>query len=447
MNSMPSIRSLMSWMALAALWLTPGPCWAQDALTLDGAIRQALQGNAGIRAARAGEGEAEARQMQVRGPYLPQVSFLESWQKGNQPVYVFGGLLNQRRFTSDDFDLDRLNHPEALGNFRAAFVVDQVVFDGPRRGALLRSAALGREMAAVGTSQVESEVVLATTEAYGRVLTSQVERRSTEAAVSSAEADLRLAEHRRDAGVATEADALAVQVHLAQVRERQIRARAHERIARLGLNRLMGVALDRQYELDPAPAPLDPADTIEVLETEALASRPDVKRAVLAESLAHAAHDAAKSAWYPQIAVQGAWELTGARFADRANAWLVGAHIRFNLFSGFGDVGRLREADHARTRVAAEREQIETAVRVEVRTVLANLEAARAREVVGEAAVTQARESQRIVRDRYEAGLATVNDILRAANARLDAELQQTAARIDVLVSRAALDRAVGRTP
>ena len=77
----------------------------------------------------------------------------------------------------------------------------------------------------------------------------------------------------------------------------------------------------------------------------------------------------------------------------------------------------------------------------------ADVEAARAREVVGEAAVTQARESQRIVRDRYEAGLATVNDILRAANARLDAELQQTAARIDVLVSRAALDRAVGRTP
>ena len=68
-----------------------------------------------------------------------------------------------------------------------------------------------------------------------------------------------------------------------------------------------------------------------------------------------------------------------------------------------------------------------------------------AREAVGRAAVLQARESQRIIRDRYESGLAGVTDVLRAATALLDAETLRIASIVDVMVSRAALDKAVGR--
>ena len=84
-------------------------------------------------------------------------------------------------------------------------------------------------------------------------------------------------------------------------------------------------------------------------------------------------------------------------------------------------------------------------MRVDVRVAVARVEESRAREVVGRSAQAQATESQRIVRDRYEAGLATVNDVLRAANAVLDAESQHTAALVDVLVSAAMLERARGR--
>jgi outer membrane protein TolC len=38
-----------------------------------------------------------------------------------------------------------------------------------------------------------------------------------------------------------------------------------------------------------------------------------------------------------------------------------------------------------------------------------------------------------------------VGDVLRAAQALLDAEMQQTAAEADVITGTAALDRAVGR--
>jgi outer membrane protein TolC len=82
---------------------------------------------------------------------------------------------------------------------------------------------------------------------------------------------------------------------------------------------------------------------------------------------------------------------------------------------------------------------------VDVRTAVAHLAAARAREDAGRAALTQARESQRIVRDRYEAGLATVTDLLRAAEAALAAESRLATAETDLILQQVALDRAVGR--
>ncbi len=82
---------------------------------------------------------------------------------------------------------------------------------------------------------------------------------------------------------------------------------------------------------------------------------------------------------------------------------------------------------------------------MEVLTAVEQLAAARARESVGRAAVMQARESQRIVRDRFEAGLRPTSDVIRVATAVLDAEALRVRAVVDVMVGEAALRRAVGR--
>ncbi|MDO8795290.1 MAG: TolC family protein, partial [Vicinamibacterales bacterium] len=75
----------------------------------------------------------------------------------------------------------------------------------------------------------------------------------------------------------------------------------------------------------------------------------------------------------------------------------------------------------------------------------ARLDAAVAGEAAGRAAVAQAQESQRIVRDRYEQGLADSVALLRAAEMAYEAEAAQAAASAEVLVARAALERALGR--
>ena len=115
------------------------------------------------------------------------------------------------------------------------------------------------------------------------------------------------------------------------------------------------------------------------------------------------------------------------------------------MFHGFADTARLAEAREQATRRALEREKAETAARLDVHIGVARLDAARASEAVGRAAVEQARESRRIVRDRYEAGLTDVVSLLRAAEAVVQAETQQTAAQVAVLTETAALQRILGR--
>ena len=83
--------------------------------------------------------------------------------------------------------------------------------------------------------------------------------------------------------------------------------------------------------------------------------------------------------------------------------------------------------------------------RLDVQIAIARLEAARASEAVGRAAAEQARESRRIIRDRYESGLTDAAMLLRAADAVQQADAQQIAARVNVLTATASLQRATGR--
>jgi outer membrane protein TolC len=178
---------------------------------------------------------------------------------------------------------------------------------------------------------------------------------------------------------------------------------------------------------------------------EALASHPHRREADLHVQLADNARRTARAALLPTVGLQGGWEFNGATIAEQQSSWVVGAEARINLFRGFADSARITEAGHAQVRATAEHERVMRRIEVDVRAALAQLAAARAREAAGRAAETQARESQRIIRDRYESGLATVTDVLRAAEATLEAESRATAAEMDVILQSVALDRAVGR--
>jgi len=418
---------------------------AQTPLTLAEAIARARTQNPDAGGTAAAEREAGERVKQARAGYLPRVDVVESWQRGNHPVFVFSSLLAQRQFTAADFALDALNHPGAVDNFRSTVMVEQSLFDAGTR-ANVTAADIGHDMASTSRTVVDHDLAEAVTNAYGRVLVAAAASLSASAAVDTARADRELAGNRRDAGLVTDADVLQLDVYVSRMREQQIRAMSDERIARAELNQLMGEPLGEAFALDRSPqASVIEATDLAALEAEALENRPAVKLAVLQQRLAGATEAAARAAFLPQVSAQGGWEFNGGAWNARASSWVVGAVARFNVFRGFSDTARLAEAREQTARRALEREKAETAARLDVHIAVARLDAARASDAVGRAAVEQARESRRIVRDRYEAGLIDVTSLMRAAEAVMQAETQQTAAQVAVLTGTAALERTLGR--
>ncbi|MEZ5288180.1 MAG: TolC family protein [Vicinamibacterales bacterium] len=427
------------------LGLTTGVARAQTPLTLADAVARAQARNHDARAAEVAEQRADAELTAARGTYLPNVDVTESWQRGNQPVFVFGSLLAQRQFTAANFAIDALNHPDPVNNLRLGVSVDQAVFD-PVARANVKAASIGRDVAATARELVAHDLAVAVTAAYGHVLTADAAVRSAEAAVASAEADLTRARNRRDAGTATEADVLQVEVLAGRAREQRIRSGADAAVARARLNDLMGEPLDAAVTLVETPDPQALAETsVAALEAMAVAERPNVKLAGLREQLARASTDAARASFLPRLSAQGAWEANGDTFTSRSSSWAVGAVARVNLFRGPADHARVAAARHAQTLRAIDREKAEAAARLDVRVALARLEAARAAEAVTRTAVAQAHESQRIIRDRYESGLADVTALLAASEGVQQAEARQAAARVEITVAAATLTRAIGQ--
>jgi outer membrane protein len=442
---MSDLRHRSTTCLLVAVLGVAVPAAAQTSLSLSQAIARARERNPDAGSSAAAEREAAQRVTAARAGYWPKVDVAESWQRGNQPVFVFSSLLAQRQFTAADFAIGALNHPDAVDNFRSAVTVEQALFDGATRSSVA-AAAIGHEIASATREMVGHDLAASVTDAFGRVLVAASARRSADAAVETAQADRELAGNRRDAGQATDADVLLVDLFVSRAREQQIRAAADERIARGQLNQLMGESLDEEFLLDASrvPVAIDVTDRAG-LENEAIRNRPDVKLAALHEQLAAAGQAAARAAFLPQVSAQGGWEFNGGAWNDRQSSWVMGAVARINVFHGFADGARLAEAREAAARRALEHEKATGAARLEVRIAVTRLEAAQASEAVGRAAVEQARESRRIIRDRYEAGLTDVVSLLRGTEAVAQAETQQTTAEVDVLAGIAGLQRTLGR--
>ncbi len=438
------IRSLRQSLAGVLVLLSlPATLSAQTMVTLEDAMARARADTAGARAMAAGVAEAAARVTQARSRFLPRVDITESVQRGNEPVFVFSTLLSQRRFTAANFDVQNLNNPAAETNVRTAVTMTQPIYDASTALGV-RAAELQRDLASVDQRQGTQDLALTAARSFVQVLRLEAAERASAGAVAAAESDLDRATQRRDVGLVTNADVLAIEVHLADVRQEQIATGGDLAVARLELTEALGLPLDQPVLLirpTPAAAPTDTA----LLARQALDARPERKQAEIQVRLAANDRRLAEAAFLPRAGIDAGWEFNGSSWAKQRSGWIVGARVELNVFNGLADRARVSAARQAETRLAAERERIERRIEVDVRSAVARVTTARARETAGRAALTQARERQRMVRDRYDAGLATVTDVLHAAEAVFAAEARATAAEMDTILETVALDRAAGR--
>jgi len=114
------------------------------------------------------------------------------------------------------------------------------------------------------------------------------------------------------------------------------------------------------------------------------------------------------------------------------------------LFEGFKRRHDLSKMKHEFAKEEAQTRQLVNKVREEVWGAHLKLKESYEAILASEAVVRDARESMRMTRERYEAGVATATDLLDVQTILARAEYQQVEARWSYYSARATLDRAAG---
>ncbi|HYL15875.1 MAG TPA: TolC family protein [Terriglobales bacterium] len=418
----------------------------QDAISLKEAVRQAMERSKVIEASGASNDAASARVTAAKGGLLPRVNYSESWVRSDNPVFVFSSLLTQGQFSESNFGIASLNRPDFLNNFQSLVTADQPLYDAGKTKRAVRTAELGGGLSREDSRRSQLEVIAQVVRFYYDTQLGAEQIKVTTQAMRSAEADLERSEARRASGMATDADVLSIRVHLAGVREEQIRRTADLEVARAAMNDGMGLPLDSVHSLTTPLAPLPVAQTeLNGYEKNALDGRPEARQTRLAAEIAGVQAADARSNYLPQVTLHGAFEADRQRFVYRGGAnWLVSIGLRWNLFNGGADKAKIAESEATIRRTAAEQARAESGIRLQVRQAWANLKAAQQRIESAQASVAEAQESLRISQNRFAAGLSTVTDLLRTETALLETQTRYLAAVHDQRIAAAMLEFAAG---
>ena len=431
---------------LIIIFALVGAATGQDAISLREAVRQSMAQSKVIEASGAAIDAASARVTQAKSGRLPRVNYSESWTRSDNPVFVFSSLLTQRQFNESNFGLASLNRPGFLNNFQSLVTGDQSLYDAGKTKRAVRTTELGEDATREDRRRSQLEVIAQVVRFYWDTQLGVEEVNVTTQAMKSAEADLERSEARRASGMATDADVLSIRVHLAGVREEQIRRSADLEVARAAMNDAIGLPLDSVHSLTTPLAPLPAAQPVlSGYEKNAVDDRPEARQTRLAAEVARVQAADARGNYLPQVTLHGAFEADRQRFAYRGGAnWLVSIDLRWNLFNGGADKAKIVESEATTRRTAAEQARAESGIRLQVRQAWANLKAAQQRIESAQASVAEAQESLRISQNRFAAGLSTVTDLLRTETALLETRTRYLAAAHDQRIAAAMLEFAAG---
>ncbi len=373
--------------------------------------------------ARAGRAEAEATEAAVgkaRSHFLPRVTLSENLLWTDEPAGSLFISLNQEELALSQ-DANFYNFAPSRKDFETRLTLNQPLYD-PDLSFGLRRAEKGAAAARAVAVRTGEGAAFEAFGAYLEVQRAQAARDWVESSHREAEEILRLASERQQAGVGLKADTLRASVQVANAERHRIAAENDLTIAR----RALALAMGRESgEVDTAGA-LTP-ELFAGLEISPQMERADLQALSLQAQEAALAHRQSRAAWLPRAGLSASYALHDGElpFGADAGAWTVRVGLSWELFDGFSRSRGTAEA--AALQRAAENRRLEAARQAAFDLEQARLRADEAGRHLESArrALSQAEESQRLLLQRYQAGLSDLSDLLSAQSsldrARFDA--------------------------
>ena len=431
---------------VAAGLAAAGRAEAQSAsirLTLDDALSRAVDTSHRMGEARARQAGAEATVVVRRKSDDPTATASAGYTRTNH-VDEFGvpqpnGIL-------------RVIYPDIPDNFRTRVELVWPVYTAGRADALARAAQAEATATGSDLAAVRLDLRLEVSRAYWALVTAEETVRVLEAALASADRALGDVRTRVEAGFLPPNDVSRSQAQRARQELLLIEAKGRVQSVRVDLSRLIGLAEVGSIEpADRLESPVAPVSDTSILVAEALGQRPELAALSLRMESMTERMAAIASTRKPTVAFASGYDVANPnpRIFPRQDAWQDSFDVSLSVSWQFWDSGRAvaerTEAQASATALRERKAETETQIRADVRKQTLELAFSRAALVPARLGVTSAEETQRVVTDRFEAGVATTLDVLDAQLAVLQAQLDRTRVLADIRVSEARLARVLGR--
>lgn len=428
--------------ALLIVVLCAMPCigWAQQRLmTLDEVFSLAEQNSVAIDASRLALTEAEQAIVEAKTGRLPDIELKAS------ASYLGNGTLSDRNFAN----ATNIKMPHFGNNF--AVEAAQLIYGGGVVSNAVAMAELKREMANINLDDTRSRVRLLLTgfmldlhkmqsilEVYDRNIALQEEL------IADTKA-------RSREGIALSNDVTRQELRLQQMLLQRKEVENTARILSSDLATTIGI--DPTTEIIPDKASLDIAlSATDESYWQSLAEEhnANLKRSELAVAMSERGEKLAKAERRPSIALVAANHFDGPITIEvpvidkNFNYWYVGVGVSFKLSSLYKANRTIQRQATATERNRRELDDTRQRTSMAIHADYIRYEEAYFAEETNRKSVELAESNYRVVEQRYQNDIALITDMVDAANQLLDAELQLSISRINILMRYYQLMATVG---
>jgi len=413
-------------LCLATLLLVAQPLYAADTLTLDEAEETALKTHPQLVEAREILHGAEARTVQARATYYPQISIAADWNKGR----TFMTATESIKATE--------THTEAL-------YLKQMIYDFGRTAGAVEAAREAGIAASEAVSVTRQDLVFRVRAAYYLQLAAEKQVVAVKETVEVREAVFRQAGEFFSQGIRAKIDVTRAEANLYSAKTNLIRAENNRDIAWLELSSAMGVPLLENRLLVEPPTVTESVPGRDQARHEAFINRAELKRLTALKSSAAAALKTARSGYFPLLTGSASAGYADKDFPPGGNVWAIGLNLTIPLFSGFSTVAQTQEAVAALRAIEAQHNDLKLQIAKEVEAARLGVREATARIDSTGKEVVAARENRSLAMGRYQEGVGTIIEVTDAQSQSLDAETSNIQAVYDYHTALARLHRAAGQ--
>ncbi|MFL6279936.1 MAG: TolC family protein [Vicinamibacterales bacterium] len=433
--------------ALALLCLTPRAVAAQQPLrlTLEDAIARGLANSHRLAELQARKEGAEAAEAGREVASMPSVSILAGYTRTNH-VEEFAIVQPGQRAL--------VVYPDVPDNYRTRLDLAWPVYSAGRTDALERAAESERKASEEDIAAARSDLRLEIVRAFWALVSAIESERVLARSLDTIGAHVRDLRSRFDQGLIAPNEVLTAEAQQSRERVFSIEATNLRGVSEADLRRLIGLESRDRIEpvavLERGVATPSDAD-VDALITDARANRAE-RRALEDRLNASRAREAAVSAdAWPQIGINAGYDYARPnprvfpRIGEWHDSWDASVNLSWSLWDGGRRRAQLAETVAASHAISARAAEFDRAVSFEVQQRQLEVESNRAAIDAAQDGVRSAVEAQRVVMERYRAGVVTNTDVLDANLAVLQAELDLTRARANARLAEARLERAIGR--